>query len=671
MAREDPNILVSDRSTLGDSSSPEDSRQLIDANRQRSDASIDDLRTSMETMNTTLELILWRVDEGGGRGPPPPAAYSPLTEHHQPPPPPPPPLCHPHPPMAPHAQGPNLVPRYVKLDFSTFDGSKDPLDPLIWLHKCDQFFYHKNTPVDDRIQLAAYHMLDEVLLWFHQFRNEHLVQDWETFRQSCMMRFGPSASSNPLGELINFKQTSPLDVYQKTFQECLARGSNFVRPSQYVQIFTTGLTEALRLEVELHGPRYLDHAMNLARTIDTKQRVLKESLIKKPAWPSRTNATAPSPYSGPPRTGPTAARRAESSSSMPLAPYIKKLNRQEKEQRRAKGLCFNCDDQYVQGHICKKLFSVILCEDSDDILPEEDFVEIDHEGPTISLHAMTGLCSSNTMQVWAQLHLLQLLALVDSGSTHNFISQPAAEQLGLVIQQKTGLSISVANGAKIASVGISTATPFYIEGHSFIADFLVIRLAEFDLVLGVKWLQMLGPTLWDFQALTMTFIEAQRQITLHGTHATVPCTLQAVQVQSTELCKLSQLLTEFEDLFQAPSALPPIGHCDHRIRLQMGTKLVVVQPYRYSHLQKDEIEHQCENKLVQGIIQPKRSPFSSLVLLVKKHDKSWKFCVDYRQLNAHSIKDKFPILVVDERLDELHGTTIFTKLDMKSGYHHI
>ncbi|XP_068639421.1 uncharacterized protein [Aristolochia californica] len=106
--------------------------------------------------------------------------------------------------------------------------------------------------------------------------------------------------------------------------------------------------------------------------------------------------------------------------------------------------------------------------------------------------------------------------------------------------------------------------------------------------------------------------------------------------------------------------LPPVRHCDHRIRLKLGTDLVLVRPYRYPHIQKDEIERQYMIMLAQGVIQPRRviqpsrSPFSSLVLLVRKKDKSWRFCVEYRKLNLQTIKDKFPIPVVDELLDELH-----------------
>lgn len=114
---------------------------------------------------------------------------------------------------------------------------------------------------------------------------------------------------------------------------------------------------------------------------------------------------------------------------------------------------------------------------------------------------------------------------------------------------------------------------------------------------------------------------------------------------------MQQLLNAFEAIFALPTKLLQQQDHGHHIPLVQEAKPPSIQPYHYGPLQKTEIEKPVQELLEAGFIRQSHSPFSFPVLLVKNKDGTWWMCIDYRALNALTIKDKHPIPLIDDLLD--------------------
>ena len=133
------------------------------------------------------------------------------------------------------------------------------------------------------------------------------------------------------------------------------------------------------------------------------------------------------------------------------------------------------------------------------------------------------------------------------------------------------------------------------------------------------------------------------------------------------------LLQEFEDVFQeeVPSGLPPIRGIEHQIDFIPRAVILNRATYRSNPEETKELQRQFEELMSKGYVRESMSPCALLVLLVPKKDGMWRMCIDCRAVNNITVKYRHPIPRLDDMLDELHRSCIFSKINLKSGYHQI
>ena len=127
----------------------------------------------------------------------------------------------------------------------------------------------------------------------------------------------------------------------------------------------------------------------------------------------------------------------------------------------------------------------------------------------------------------------------------------------------------------------------------------------------------------------------------------------------------------YQGIFDLLSGMPPESRIRHAIHLTPGARPVMKRPYRLSASQKESAEKQILQGLQEGWLQPSTSAWGTAILMMPKKDNTWRMCVDYRDLNALTVADAYPLPRIDDLLHRLRGAKYFTKLDLQSGYHQI
>ncbi|XP_061993693.1 uncharacterized protein LOC133711607 [Rosa rugosa] len=606
------------------------------------------------------------------------------------------PYLTPYPSQMPHVD-PNLpTMKQMRLEFSVFSGG----DPVEWLNKAEQYFEFYQIPEERKLSIATMHLSDKASDRWYMFRHE-FPHTWQGLADLLMREFSGYNRSEYQAALARMSQTGSMENYKEQFTKLSRRAPGFP-PEVLLSCFIGGLKEDIRVDVQAQKPRTLYEACELARVYETRNESHRHFA---------RSSNHPRPTSGfhsttPPKV-PNQGQRFQNHSTArtmhaPTPHGGRRLSQAEYQDRRAKNQCFFCEEPYKPGHNCRKgqLMIMEVTQDEEDLLSVEESLDqevppiTDIEEPLIRLHVIgDGSSSPATMQLKGLFNNKIVHVLIDSGATHNFIHPQLLKNTKVQVHQLSPLNVILASGAKMKTRG-EVNIELQLQQFTFADNFYVLPVTGCEIVLGAGWLRSLGDILWNFDSMKMRFCVQGSEFLLQGetkTKATViSCKamtrllrkekeamlvqLQPALMHNVVACphpRLQALISKYEDLFNVPTTLPPARPQDHKIELLPNTPPVSVRPYGYPHFQKAEIEKIVQELLDNGVIKPSVSPFSSPVLLVKKKDGTWRMCVDYRSLNSVTVKDKYPIPMVDELLDEVHGSTIFTKLDLRSGYHQI
>ncbi|KAK9938756.1 hypothetical protein M0R45_015477 [Rubus argutus] len=266
--------------------------------------------------------------------------------------------------------------------------------------------------------------------------------------------------------------------------------------------------------------------------------------------------------------------------------------------------------------------------------------------------------------------------LFDTGASDSFISAAFIATLGLIPDELDKfLTVSTPLERSTILTKVCKSCPISVLDIEFPMNLVVLPLGRYDLILGMDWLSKYYAIV-DCHERTITFSVPEQpvqKIQCHlPTKPSYPKFLAHVESKNPRpSIEEIHIVNSFQDVFQGITHLPPQREVEFGIDLIPPARPISITPYRMAPKELKELQTQIKGLLDLGFIRPSASSWGAPVLFVRKKDGSLRLCIDYRQLNKVTIKNKYPLPRIDDLFDQLRGAQIFSKIDLRYGYHQL
>jgi hypothetical protein len=268
------------------------------------------------------------------------------------------------------------------------------------------------------------------------------------------------------------------------------------------------------------------------------------------------------------------------------------------------------------------------------------------------------------------IHHKPVVTLFDSGATHSFISNNSGTQIGLDLCHTKGSYMISTPGGKVTSNQMVKSVPIQLGSKLIKTDLVLLNLEVIDVILGINWMTE-HRVLLDISSRVIEIDSPHQGATtlyLPQQEYLYSCAYAITDIKVEDIPVVCEYPNVFPD--DLPR-MPPDRDIEFIIELQPGTAPISKRPYRMPPNELAELKIQLQGLPDKGFIRPSASPWGCPALFVKKKDNSLRLCVDYRPVNAVTIKNKYPLPRIDILFDQLAGAKVFSKIDLRSRYHQI
>lgn len=603
----------------------------------------------------------------------------------------------------------------LKVDLPEFQGRLQPEEFLDWLSAVEKFFEYKEIPEIQKVKLVATRLRGYASSWWDKVQEMRLrkgkpkIASWEKMKARLRENFLPLNYAQGIFMQFNTLQQGNKSVvdYTEDFYKLMARCDNQESEDQLIARYINGLKPPIRDEVELQQVWKLNDAYQLALKVEAKisRRGARKFADVQSFYPSKVESSNRN------------ASKGGKGENNPSASKTKPPN------------CFKCGQPGHYMNECPKRRSDARMglvneegngkqtEDSEPKYDDDDTFEREEiepeEGECLVIQKVLATPRQDNKGDWLRHNIFRTRCkshgrvcslVIDGGSFENFVSEEMVDKLKLkVVPHPHPYAVSWIKKDNEVKIDKKCLVSFSMGKNYF--DEVWCDVTPMDvghILLGRPWQYDRG-VIHDGRRNTYKFVMGKTEILL------LPCkeefnSKDAKTEEERTLLTLSQLekevkndgiiyllivdedvrpteispdvkvlLEEFSDVVprELPAELPPLREIQHQIDLIPGAALPNKAHYRMSPQEHDELHQQVLELLSKGYIRESLSLCAVPALLTPKKDGSWRICIESRALNRITVRYRFPIPRIDDMFDMLAGAQIFSKIDLRSGYHQI